>query len=74
MTIFVKYKNNILFINHDYNFLFKFSEALNAENEFFAYIIFINVVAIQIKNASNTFFVIFKNIRINDLHDYEKEN
>ena len=74
MTIFVKYKNNVLFTNRDYNFLFKFFEALNAKSEFFVYIIFINVVAIQMKNALNTFFVIFKNIKINDLHDYEKEN
>ena len=35
---------------------------------------FVNIVAIQIKNALNIFFVIFKNIKPNDLHDYEKKN
>ena len=74
MTILIKYKSSVLFTNCDYNFSFKFSEALNAKNEFFAHIVFINVVAIQMKNASNTFFVIFKNMKVNDLHDYEKEN
>ena len=74
MTIFVKYKINVLFTNCDYNFSFKFFEALSAKNKSFAYIMFINVVAIQIKNASNTSFVVFKNMKINDLHDYEKEN
>ena len=74
MIIFVKYKKNILFTNRDYNFSFKSSETLNAKNEFFVYIMFINVVAIQIKNTLNTFFVIFKNMKINNLHDYEKES
>ena len=74
MTIFVKYKKSILFTNRDYSFSFKSFEALNAENEFFVYIVSVNVVAIQMRNASNTSFVIFKNIKINDLHDYEKEN
>ena len=74
MTIFVKYKNNILFTNRNYNFSFKTFKTLNAENEFFVYIMSVNVVAIQMKNASNTSFVIFKNMKINDLHDYKKEN
>ena len=74
MTIFVKYKNSILFTNRDYNFLFKSFETLNAESEFFAYIMFVNVVAIQIKNVSNIFFMIFKNIKVNDLHDYKKKS
>ena len=74
MTISVKYKNNVLFTNYNYNFLFKSFKTLSAENEFFVHIMFINVVAIQIKNTSNTSFVVFKNMKINDLHDYEKEN
>ena len=74
MTIFIKYKNNILFTNRNYNLLFKFFEILNAKDKFFAHIMFINVVAIQMKNISNTSFVIFKNIKINNLHDYEKES
>ena len=74
ITILVKYKENALFTDRDYSFSFKFLEALNAESEFFAHIVFINVIAIQIKNASNTSFVVFKNMRINDLYDYKKEN
>ena len=74
MTIFIKYKNNVLFTNRDYNFSFKFFEALSVKSKFFAHIMFVNVVAIQIKNALNTFFVIFKNMRINDLYNYEKKN
>ena len=74
MTIFVKYKNNVLFTNRDYSFSFKFFKTLSAKNEFFVHIMFVNVVAIQMKNASNTFFVVFKNMRVSNLHDYEKEN
>ena len=47
---------------------------MSAKNEFFAYIVFINVIAIEMKNTSETFFVIFKNMKINDLYNYEKEN
>ena len=68
MTVFVKYKNNVLFTNRDYNFSFKFFKALNAKSKFFVYIMFINIVAIQIKNALNIFFVIFKNMKINNLY------
>ena len=74
MTIIVKYKNSVLFTNCDYNFSFKFFEELNAKSKLFAYIVFINVVVVQIKNASNIFFVVLRNIRIKDLHDYKKKS
>ena len=74
MIIFIKYKNNVLFTNRDYNFSFKFFKILSAENEFFVHIMFINVIAIQIKNALNISFMIFKNMKINNLHDYKKED
>ena len=74
MTIFVKYKDNVLSTDRDYNFSFKSFKALSVENKFFVYIMFINVVAIQMKNALNTFFVVFKNMKMNDLHDYEEKD
>ena len=74
MTIFVKYKNNVLLTNRNYNFLFKFFKTLNVENKFFVYIVSVNIIAIQIKNVLNIFFVVFKNMRIKNLHNYEKEN
>ena len=74
MTIFVKYKNSVLFMNCDYNFSFKFFEKLNAKSKFFAHIVFVNVIVVEIKNASNTFFVMFKNMSIEDLHDYKEES
>ena len=74
MTIFVKYKKNVLFTNRDYSFSFKFFETLSAKSKFFVHIVFVNVIAIQIKNASNTSFVVFKNMKINNLHDYKEKN
>ena len=74
MTIFVKHKNNVLFTNRDYNFSYKFSETLNAKSKFFVYIMSVNIVAIQMRNALNTFFVVFKNMKINNLYDYEEKN
>ena len=46
MTILIKYKNNVLFMNQNYNFSFKFFKALSAKSEFFVYIMFVNIVAI----------------------------
>lgn len=73
ITILVKYCEKILSSDRDYNFLSRF-DIIKSSDDFFAYIIDANVEAIQIRNVFNEIFVVLKNLLIEELQNYNKNN
>ena len=74
MTIFIKIRDNRLSKNRDYNFDFKQNfQILKSKFFFFNHIINVQIIVIQIRNVNNKSYILFKNIKINMLRNYEKK-
>ena len=58
----------------DYNFFSKIQFTLNSKNDFFAHVIELKLIIVQIRNAFDTSFIIFKNFRIGKLQNYIEED
>lgn len=74
IAISIKYCDKIILNNCDYSFLSRFDIVLEASNNFFAYIVNENVKTIQIKNVFNKVFIVFKNLVVKELQNYNKNN
>lgn len=73
MTISIHIKKATISNDIYYSFLFKTQFTLDSKDDFFAHVIEFKLIAIQMKNAFNTSYVISKNVKINKLHDYDEE-
>jgi hypothetical protein len=71
MTIFVKIREKLL-SERDYVFNSKENFMLESEEEFFSHIMINKFVAMQIRNTSTHSFVILKNLNIDKMSDYQK--
>lgn len=74
MIISIKYRDKIVSRDRDYNFLFRFDIVLRFNENFFAHIVDANVEAMQIRNVFSKIFVISKNLMIEKLKNYDKND
>ena len=74
ITIIVKFRDKSMSIDRNYFFHFISNVRLESNNEFFVYIVDVNVDVVQIRNATNKFCIISRNVKIDKLHDFEKKN
>ena len=66
----MRIRNKFISKNKNYNFLFKKQRMLKLENKFFAHITNSNLIAMHIKNIFFKFFVILKNLKIDQLKNF----
>ena len=74
MTIFVKFRDQILLVDRNYLFYFQKNNRLNSKNDFFIYVIDVNFVAIQIRNVTNQSIIVSRNFKFDKLRNYDKKN
>ena len=74
VIVSIKLRDNVLFIDRDYNFCFKSNQMLKQKNDFFVVIIDFNSMTIQIWNVNDQFYRISRNLKIDNFRDFEKEN
>ena len=74
VIVSIKLRDNALLIDRDYNFCFKSNQMLKQENDFFVIIIDSNSMTIQIQNVNNQFYRISRNLKIDNLRDFEKKD
>ena len=72
--MFVQIKNKQLSSDKNYNFFFIVNEKLDSKNEFFAHVMKSNVKTIQIQNISKKFYVLSKNLKIEYVKNYTKQD
>ena len=74
MLILIKIKKNSLSTNRDYFFHSKKSfKEFDSKKDFFNYITNANIVVVQIRNTSDRFYILSKNVKIDMLRDFKKE-
>jgi hypothetical protein len=71
MMIFVKIREKFL-SERNYVFNSKENFMLKSEEEFFSHIMINKLVAIQIRNTFLSFYIVSKNFKIDQMHDYQK--
>ena len=59
--------------NRNYSFFPKTKRQLNSENEFFAHVTEFDIIAVQIRNISEKFYTISKNLKIGHIRDYDEK-
>ena len=74
MSILIKFRKRFISINKDYNFYFILNVRFKFNGDVFAYIINVNIIFVQIRNAIDKLCVLFKNIKIKRLRNYNKKN
>ena len=74
MTIFVKIRDQFVVVDRDYFFHSRDDNRLKAKNEFFAHIIDVNFVVVQIYNVTNQIVVISRNFKLKKLQNYDEKN
>ena len=75
MTVLVKIRECNLSKDRDYNFEFKQNfQVLNSEKNFFNHITDVQIIVVQIRNVNNKSYILFKNVKINMLRNYEEKN
>ena len=73
IAIIVKFRDKLMSIDRNYFFHFISNVKLESNNEFFVYIVDVNVNVVQIRNVTNKFYIIFRNVKIDKLHDFEEK-
>ena len=74
ITIFVKIKNKQLLNDKNYFFLLTNESRLKIAKSFFAYIINVHLIVVQIRNLINKSIIIFKNKKVKQLQNFKKKN
>jgi hypothetical protein len=69
----MKFKNKFVLIDKNYFFYFISNVKLESNDEFFFHIINVNIDIVQIRNVTNKFCVIFRNVKIDKFRDFEKK-
>ena len=74
--VFVSIKFRKLFIsqNKDYMFHFQFDARFDFDDDFCFHITNVNITVVQVRNVTNKPCVLFKNVKMNRLRNYEKQN
>ena len=74
IAIIVKFRDKLMSIDRNYFFHFISNVKLKSNDEFFVHIVDVNVDVVQIRNVTNKSCIIFRNVKIDKFHDFEKEN
>ena len=74
IAIIVKFRDKSMSINRNYFFHFISDVRLESNDEFFVHIVDVNVDVVQIRNVTNKFCIISRNVKIDKFHDFEKKN
>ena len=56
-----------------YSFNFKKNSRFDVEDEFFAHVIDVHILIVQMRNVTNQFVIVFKNAHIDKLQKYTEE-
>ena len=74
MTVSIKIRGNSLSKDRDYSFESKQNfQALGSEGGFFNHVTNAHIVVVQVRNASNKAYILFKNVKIGMLRNYEEK-
>ena len=74
MSISIKFRKRFISINKNYNFYFISNVRFKFDNNVFVYIINVNIIFVQIQNAIDKLCILFKNIKIEQLRNYDEKN
>lgn len=74
ISISIRIEKFTILIDKNYNFFLKIHSALNSKSEFFAHVIELNLIIVQMRNTFKISYVILKNFKMSNLQNYvEKE-
>ena len=74
IIIIVKFRERAFSIDKNYSFYFILNIKLKLNENFFIYIIDINIIVVYVRNVIDQVCVLFKNAKIDKFRDYEKQN
>ena len=74
MIILVKYRDKVLLVDRDYNFLLKSKINFDLDDEFFAHILSTNVAVVRVRNATENVVIIIKNMRVDNLQNFNEKD
>ena len=74
MSISIKFQKRFILVNKDYSFHFILNAQFELNDNVFVYIIDINIIFVQIRNAIDKLCVLFKNIKIEQFRNYDEKN
>ena len=74
MIVLVRYRDKVVSSDRDYNFFLKSNVTLDSNDDFLAHIVSTNIIAIQVRNATDKTFIVVKNIRVENLQNFDEED
>ena len=74
ITISIKIREQTLSTNRDYFFHSLKNSRLKAKDDFFAHIIDVNLIVVQVRNSTNQSITIFRNFKLEKLNDYDEKD
>ena len=74
IAIIVKFRDKSMSINRDYFFHFISNVRFESNDEFFVYIVDVNIDVVQIRNVINKSCIISRNVKIDNFHNFEEKN
>ena len=74
MAVSMRMRDAKFFKNRNYSFFFKTERQLNFEGRFFVHVTSSEILAVQIRNTSGKSYTMPKNLKIDHVRNYDKED